>query len=82
MLGFCLQGGGDDTMGSRQTGVQEASSQQGQVEDKAQPAGEFWRLLLLVVCTDEMQRSLSSRGTYILLVGAQARPKPPAFTKH
>lgn len=43
MLGCCLQGCGDDTTESRQTGVQDVSSQQVQEGDKAEPDGEFWR---------------------------------------
>ena len=56
-------------MGSRQTGVQEVSSQQGQVEDKTQPAGEFWRLLPLMICTDDMQRTrvLPNRHTSVVV---------------
>ena len=43
MLGSCLQGGSDYTLGAELTDVKEGSPQQGQVGDEAQPAGEFWK---------------------------------------
>ena len=41
MLGSCLQGGKDDTVGAGPTDVKEGSPKQGQVGDEAQPAGDF-----------------------------------------
>ena len=42
MLGSCLQGGSDDSVGARATDVKEGSPQQNKVGDEARPAGEFW----------------------------------------
>ena len=41
MLGSCLQGGSDDTVGAGPTDVKEESPKQGPVGDEAQPASEF-----------------------------------------
>ena len=42
MLGSCLQGGSDDSVGARMTDVKEESPQQGKMGDEARTAGEFW----------------------------------------